>query len=144
MKRFFLAAAFGLAGIATFAAPTSRYITYRAKESFAQQFGAVKNVTWTDARNHMVKAEFELDEQKVTAFFNEYGEYLATSITVNKTQLPFRLRLAMDNELKGAPIDELIQVESANENAYYFKANQKVYKAYGTGEIQQVSMSLFK
>ena len=144
MRRFFLAAAFGLASVASLAAPTSRYITYKAKESFAQQFGAVKNVTWTDARNNMVKAEFQLEDQKVTAFFNEYGDYLATSITVTKNQLPLRIRLAMDNELKGASIDELIQVESANENAYYFKANQKIYKAFGTGEIQQVTMSLFK
>lgn len=150
MKRIMLAAAFGLITLASFAKSGTNPITvpYSVKESFNQQFGYQKDISWSYAKNDLIRADFSLEGQLYTAFFNKDGDHLATTLAMDKSDLPIRLRIALDQELKGKSIDELFFVEAPSESAYYFSAKEngskKVYRAYENGQISEVSKQLLK
>ncbi|MCU0394308.1 MAG: hypothetical protein MUF29_00245 [Chitinophagaceae bacterium] len=149
MKRLLLAASFGLFSLAALANSGKKSVTVpnTARQNFQQQFGAIQQVSWSKAKSQMLRADFSIDGQPVTAFFNQEGEFLATTVAVEKTQLPLRLRLALEQELKGQTIEELYYVEAPTETAYYFASakngTRQVYRAYADGHISKVPSLIF-
>jgi hypothetical protein len=148
MKRYFLAVAFGLSGLASFANadPKSIKAPYQAKENLRQQYGDVKDVTWKEAQGNLIRADFVQDGQAITLFYDKSGEPVATTVVVDKSQLPFRLKTALEKELKGQTIEELFYVDAPDQNAYFFsysdKGKKKVFRAYDNGNIREVSRLL--
>ncbi len=153
MKRLMIVAVIGLAGLATQAMPNGKSFNFypKAKATFTEQFGQVKDVTWQPCKDHatqVVKAIFKMDDEEVTAFFNADGELIATTVSLEKSQLPMRLRQALEKELNGMTIDELFHVDAPDENAYYVAVNstdgKKVYRGYANGHLREVSKSVLK
>lgn len=148
MKRYLLAAAFGLVSLASFANNGSKSIKapFAAKERFKEQFGNVKEVAWSEAQGNLIRADFVQEGQSITAFYDKSGEPVATTIAMEKSQLPYRLRLALEKELKGQTIDELFYVDAPEQTAYFFSYNdngrKKIFKAYDNGSIREVSKLL--
>lgn len=149
MKRLFLAASFGLLTLAALANSGNKSVTVpnAARQNFQQQFGTIRQVSWSKAKSQMLRADFSIDGQPVSAFFNQEGEFLATTVAMEKTQLPLRLRLALEQELKGQTIEELYYVEAPSETAYYFASgkngSRQVYRAYADGHISKVPSLIF-
>jgi hypothetical protein len=148
MKRYLLAAAFGLVSLSSFANAGSSSVKapYQAKENLKQQYGDVKDVTWKEAQGHLIRADFVQDGQAITVFYDKSGEPVATTIAVDKSQLPFRLKTALEKELKGQTIEELFYVDAPEQSAYFFSCNdggkKKIFKAYDNGSIREVSKQL--
>jgi hypothetical protein len=148
MKRYLLAAAFGLVSLASFAGTGSQSfkVPYQAKENLKQQYGDVKDVTWKEAQGSLIRADFVQDGQAITVFYDKSGEPVATTMAVDKSQLPFRLKTALEKELKGQTIEELFYVDAPEQNAYFFSysdnGKKKVFKAYDNGNIREVSKLL--
>lgn len=148
MKRYLLAVAFGLVSLASFANNGSQSFNapYAVKERFKEQFGNVKQVTWTEAQGKLIRADFVQDGQSITAFYDNTGEPVATTVAMEKSQLPYRLRQALEKELKGQTIEELFYVDAPEQSAYFFSCNdngkKKIFKAYENGSIREVSKLL--
>lgn len=148
MKRYLLAAAFGLFSLASFAntGTQSFKAPYQAKENLKQQYGEVKDVTWKEAQGNLIRADFVQDGQAITVFYDKSGEPVATTVVVDKSQLPYRLKTALEKELKGQTIEELFYVDAPDQNAYFFSysdnGKKKVFRAYDNGNIREVSRLL--
>lgn len=146
MKKYFLTAALGLIALSTtLATPAEGKVSYRVSQSFTRDFGNPGLVTWSEARGHLLKASFEADGQTVCAFYRQDGEYVATTITMQRQQLPLKARLAVDKALSGYTLTEIFELQTPSETAYYIKGTRdgitKVYKAYAGGGITEVHLS---
>lgn len=145
MKRLFSVALAGVFAISAQAFNANNHVApHSARQSFAREFGEVKEVNWAPVKDNLTKASFMLDDQEFTAFFDNVGDLVATSVTLQKHQLPFKLRLAIDAKFADAVLLELYYVEVANETAYYFSVVKdgqlNTYQAYENGRISAVKL----
>lgn len=142
MKRFLLAITIGVSALAATAGPIRPGdVNYQAREAFLTEFGHVKNVQWSTTNNDLLRASFTLDGQEVAAFFDVEGTLLATTLSMKKEQLPLRLRLSIDQAVKGKAITEIYYVEHPEQSAYYFSVagSRKVYRGYANGVVQEAA-----
>ncbi len=150
MKNLILATAFTFTSAlgfttASFASEDVK-VTYAVEQSFIREFGMVKNVSWTETKSDMYRANFSLYEENISAFFNHDGKLVATTITKDANELPAKLRYAIERKLKAAAISEVFEMTTDEEHCYYFKATTdgkaKLYKAYSNGAIQASTIGL--
>jgi hypothetical protein len=143
MKKVFFVFALGAASLSLFAfsPATKKQGTYKARENFQLEFGSVPNVSWQEGKQSMQMANFTIDNQVVTVFFDKEGELVATTVSMTKSQLPLKLRAALDQQLADIAIDEIFSLESPQENCYYISADggKKVYQGYANGQLREVS-----
>lgn len=141
MKKVFLSAALAVTTIASFAFATTKQVaSTRARDSFAREFGGVSNVLWEEGKNSMQKASFIMDNQTVTAFFDDGGELIATTVSMSKEQLPVKVKLAIDKKLAGEAVVEIFSYEGDVESAYFIRTEKgKVYKTYNSGVLIDVT-----
>lgn len=146
MKTIMLAGALALATLAAHANPTpaAKVVNYRASQNLATLFGNVKELSWQPARNNMLRANFTLDGDAYAVFFDAQGEFLAASRQINRSDLPLRLRLALEQKFKQASITESFELTTDSDHAWYFRTEQegksKVWKAYENGRIEEVDL----
>ncbi len=83
MKKLFILALIAIAtGTSAFAGPASAATTH-----FASTFSKAKNVSW-NSNGKFDKVTFELNNETVTAFYNEDGDLIGTSKKVSFDKLP--------------------------------------------------------
>ncbi|MCU0396252.1 MAG: hypothetical protein MUF29_10100 [Chitinophagaceae bacterium] len=143
MKRHLLTGALALASLLTYADPTpaSGIRNFRASENLKALFGNVRNVDWQPAMNSMIKASFTSYEEEISVFFNAEGEYVATTRAVTTSELPMRLRLAMEQKFGSTPIEQLFELTSEKDNSWYFqttdkKGRKRVWRGFENGRIE--------
>lgn len=116
-------------------------VSYVVRQAFYAEFGKVKNVTWQKASNDMLRADFELDKEKVSAFFNEDGDHIATTVQKDIETLPAKLRRAIKDKFGAQEPKELFELISDEESAFFFSVEEggktEVYKAYTSGNISK-------
>jgi hypothetical protein len=146
MKRIFLAACMGIAAFAAQAssnASKETTVSYLARQTFAKEFGDVKNVAWKSIDNNLVKAVFEEDGKEVTAFIRYDGELVATTTAMQQKQLPSKVKAAIQKLDASQQIHEVFYMEHPTESAYYFsiekEGSKKVYRALKNGNLRDVS-----
>ncbi len=146
MKRILLAACMGIAAIAAQASTHSineKAVSYLVRQTFAHEFGNVKNVEWKTVDYKLISAEFEEEGQLVTAFISYEGELVATTFSFHQKQLPSKLKAAIQKMDANQHIDEIFYMEHPTESAYYFSieksGSKKVYQAFKNGIIRDVS-----
>ena len=144
MKTIILAAALALTSISVNAdnSTSSKKVTIGATNSFKREFGDVSDVSWSAADNHMFRASFTQDDQKVHAFFNQNGELVATTTELSAQELPAKLRAAISKKETDGIITEALQLQGDDELSYYVKVYvngvDKLYKGSSLGALQQV------
>ncbi len=86
MKKLFIAGLFALALVTSaFASPNS--VNKKAAEHFSLSFSKAKSVSW-NTNDMFEKVSFQLDNEKVNAFYDTYGELLGMSRTMAFDKLP--------------------------------------------------------
>jgi hypothetical protein len=148
MKTRLLTGAFALASLFAYADPTpaSGIRNFRAAENLKALFGNVRNVDWQPAMNSMIKARFTSFDEEISVFFNAEGEFVATTREVKTSDLPMRLRLAMEEKFGNTPIEQLLELTSENDNSWYFqttdkKGRKKVWRGFENGRIEDFRTS---
>jgi hypothetical protein len=142
MKTILIAGAFALTTLSSFANKTSgkENVSVRVAIGFQNQFGNVDDVSWSPSVNSMFKATFMQDDQTVHAFFDQKGEYVASTIDVPKDQLPAKIKAAITKKIKDGVVTEALQLQGTDEIAYYIKvyANgaENLYKASAEGSLE--------
>jgi hypothetical protein len=93
MKTIILAACVAVTTLAATAAPKKQavVVTLKSQKAFEAEFGNVANVSWSSARNNMLRATFKEDEETVHAFFSNAGEYVCSTVARSANELPKKL-----------------------------------------------------
>lgn len=149
MKRLFCMALAGVFALSAQAFTTGNHdAPYPVRQSFAREFGHVKTVNWAPVKDNLTKASFMLDDQEFTAFFDNAGDLVATTVSLQKHQLPIKLRLAIDAKFPGVSFLEMYYVEYFSETAYYFSlmenGQRKTYQAFANGRMYEVKLGWMK
>ena len=144
MKTIILAAALALTSVSVNADnhSASKKVSVSVTNSFIKEFGSVEEVIWSTAANNMLRASFIQDDEKVNAFFNENGEFMASTIELAPEKLPSKLKAAINKKVKDAVITEAVQLQG-DDQAYFVKVYvngvEKVYKGSSLGALQLVN-----
>lgn len=86
MKKFFILAVAALAiGTSAFAGPVS--VKNKVKKHFATSFAKAEDVTW-NSTGKFDQVNFVLNNEKVTAFYDVYGDLVGTTKALAFDKLP--------------------------------------------------------
>ncbi len=88
----------------------SAAVSYTALNQFSIDYKDAKNVSWKVDGNCQ-KAEFLLNNVKVTAFYSLTGEFLGLTQAVAYEKIPAAAQKQIGNDYKGYTIGEVIQLQ---------------------------------
>ncbi|HZF64753.1 MAG TPA: hypothetical protein VEY32_02210 [Flavisolibacter sp.] len=102
-------------------------ISQRAVKAFEQNFAEAKEVNWTTSPN-LLKVQFVLNEQTLTAFYSIDGEFLGVTRNISSFQLPLMLQAAVKKEYSNYWITELFELSGKNGTEYYITLEDADHK----------------
>ena len=141
MKTLILSAAVALLSLSASASGSKEKsnVSFRCVQSFEKEFGYIEDVKWSNSMNHMSRAEFVQDDEKVTAYFDEAGEYVASTTTMQFDQLPKMLRSRIKEKMPTANVVTVFRVTTGTDVSYYFETEKdgekKLYKGKEYGDF---------
>lgn len=110
-------------------------VNQKVLTSFNQMFNEAQEVSWVTTDKY-VKASFKMNEQIMTAFFTETGEFMGVSRNIVSSQLPINLQIELRKQYSNGWITELFEFAGENETNYYLtieNSDQKIMlKSSGT------------
>jgi hypothetical protein len=112
----------------TFAKNTDDNINAKALTTFTEKFADVKEVKWSKADNYY-KATFKMNDQVLTAFISEAGEWMGVVRNLLSYQLPINLQTDLKKNYSQYWISELFEFATDGETVYYAiveNADQKI------------------
>ncbi len=116
------------------------FINAKFEQALYNEFGNCDQVEWSKNADNTIEASIKVDGQAVQAFFNEDGEYLCSTTRMEKSELPLKLRLAIDKQLPNVGISAILQKSSAEGTSYFFQGvdgkSIKVWKGTADGQIE--------
>lgn len=119
-------------------------LNYRAHQNLQSLFGRVKDLTWSEARNNMIRADFTSGDESISTFFDENGEVIATTRTITRDQLPWKLRLDLDQRFADARIINMFELSNQSELAFYIElekdGKRSTLKGYEYGRLSYVHL----
>ncbi|MGZ8543907.1 MAG: hypothetical protein ACXWV0_01360 [Flavisolibacter sp.] len=89
-----------------------------ALQSFKNAFKTATEVNWTAGENFF-KADFSMNGQYVSAFYNAEGYMIALTRNISSLQLPITLQASLKNNFDQYWISELFEVANEEGTAYY-------------------------
>ena len=87
-------------------------------QSFQQAFNNAKEVSWT-ATSNFYKADFALNGQYVSAFYDGLGELVAMTRNITSFQLPIYLQANLKKDYTAYWITDLFEVTNEDGTTYY-------------------------
>jgi hypothetical protein len=132
MKRLFFLLAL-MASLVSFSSyATDKKVSAVVLQSFNNSFKNATEVDWTAGEN-FYKANFNLNGQFLTAFFDNDGTFMAVTRQISPVQLPINLQASLKKHQEGLWITSLFEVASERGTTYYITLedadNRIVYKA---------------
>lgn len=142
MKTLFLAVLVATSLLASASGTKEKNITnMKLLQNFTAQFGHVENVVWRSAMNDMTKAEFVMDNEKLCAFFDESGNYVAQTREIGISDLPKKLKAALDEKAPGAEVLTVFEMTSNDEKAWFVETvannEKKLWKGNTFGKLSR-------
>jgi hypothetical protein len=86
--------------------------------SFQNNFSNAENTAWSSVKD-LYRADFTLEDQKASAFFNSDGDFIASSRQVTSLQLPMFLKSGLKNSFHDYDVINLFEVDNENGVTYY-------------------------
>jgi len=118
MKRLLvtLTIALSLVSLSSFA--NGEDVSPRAVKSFNKSFKNATEVKWTVTDNYF-KADFALNGQYVSAFYNEDGGMIALTRNLSSLQLPIALQADLKSKYNCYWISNVLEVANEEGTSYY-------------------------
>jgi len=114
--------------------------TYRTNQSLVAEFGDVDNLKWSAASNNLTRADFTVDDQAITAFFDDAGEYVASTRVLTLNDLPKKLKSTVTKKLVGENITNILYMTAKEESSYFIETQtdgvRKVWKGQEFGDLK--------
>jgi len=120
-------------------ATESNEVNAKVKNAFQKDFSKATAVNWQTKENFYF-AEFTVNDNKLSAAYNEDGQLVATSRTIKLDQLPLAVTLALNEKYAGYSFSgNVTEVSYEKQTSYYLVvANEKQrlqIKANANGDI---------
>lgn len=137
MKRLLvtLTIALSMISLSSFASG-EKTVSAKALESFKTSFKSATEVIWSVSEN-FYKANFSLNGQYISAYYDEQGKMIALTRNISSLQLPIALQAELKKEYESNWISELFEVANEDGTSYYITletADTKiVLKSAGSG-----------
>jgi hypothetical protein len=113
-----LTAAVMLFSAFTFATDSDN-VNSRVKTAFLKDFSTASDVSWGKTSNFYF-ANFTLNQVEVSAAYNEQGELVGTSRTLESTLLPLNISLALAKKYEGYDVcKKVLELTFEGETRYY-------------------------
>jgi len=120
MKRLFviLTIALSTLSLTSFATDNGDDVSPRAIKSFNSSFKTATEVNWTVNDNYY-KANFALNGQYVSAFYDAEGNMIALTRNISSLQLPITLQADLKKNYDGYWISDVMEVANEEGTGYY-------------------------
>ncbi len=119
--------------------PGTEIYTYAVEEGLKSMYGEVDNLHWVKSKDDMIRANFTIDGDAFSAFFDADGKHVATTSEKTVAELPAMIRRMVKARFDETTIANIVQYESPVENAYFLEVEQeggkKIYKLNSGGRI---------
>jgi hypothetical protein len=136
MKRLLVTFAIVLSFISFSSFASGGGVSQAAIKSFESSFKTATEVVWT-INNDVYKADFNLNGQYISAFYDGDGKMIALTRNINSFQLPIGLQTSLKKKYENFWISDLFEVSNDQGTAYYLtleNADSKVVlKSTGYG-----------
>ncbi|MEO7801986.1 MAG: hypothetical protein ABIR81_08305 [Ginsengibacter sp.] len=97
-------------------------VSTKVQSAFKSNFNVASDVSWKKL-NGLYCAYFKVNDQNISATYNENGELVAASRTLNIDQLPLAVIVALKAKLPGYTIEnKASEITADGQNSYFVKA----------------------
>ena len=93
-------------------------VNYKIENAFYQEFSQAKEVTW-EKTNTFYRAAFKMNNEVMTAYFSNEGQFMGVIRNILSTQLPINLQTSLKKEYDGYWISELFEFARPDSNGYF-------------------------
>ena len=108
--------------------PSDTEVSVKIRTEFQKNFTAAKDVSWKKT-NDIYFATFKINEQALSAAYNEEGELVGATRTITLADLPLSVSLAVKNAYEGYTIDDTVtELVNDGQTKYYLTAENAKYK----------------
>ncbi|MGB3182374.1 MAG: PepSY-like domain-containing protein [Cyclobacteriaceae bacterium] len=90
-----------------------------ARATFEQKYPDAKDVDWNTDSNDYYEAEFEQDDEKYRADFEQDGTWIETENSIDYDDLPEAIQEAVKRDYDPDDITEVEQVDHAKKGKFY-------------------------
>jgi len=118
MKKIMMMLALVLTVGTSFAYTGEEAINKQALNAFKKEFAGATDAAWT-VGNNFYKVEFSLNDQKLFAYYNSQGEFLAVTRNISSLQLPLTLQTNLKRYYNNYWISDLFEVSNTDGTRYY-------------------------
>ena len=118
MKKIMMMLALVLTLTTSFAFTGEEAVNKKALNSFKSEFAGATDAAWTTGSNYY-KVAFTMNDQKLFAFYNSDGEFMAVTRYISSFQLPLRLQGTLKKSYGNYWITDLFEMAASDETGYY-------------------------
>ncbi|WP_026768332.1 hypothetical protein [Asinibacterium sp. OR53] len=140
MKKLFLAVLIAASiGTSAFAADAT-HLNYRVKSAFEAAFAGATNVSW-HIKPQFISFAFELNNEKMEAFYSSDGEQIGTSRHVSFDKLPASAVKKIKANYPDYQVKEAVKMDLNGESNYYVSLeNGNLKRILEVSEYGRVSL----
>lgn len=118
MKRLLVTLTIALSFISLSGFANEKEVSPEALKSFSKSFKSATEVKWTVTDSYF-KADFALNGQYVSAFYDNEGNMKALTRNISSLQLPIALQADLKKNYDNYWISDVIEVANEEGTAYY-------------------------
>jgi uncharacterized protein YxeA len=118
MKKIMMMLALVLTIGTSFAYTGEEAVNKQALNSFKKEFAGATEAAWTVGDNYY-KVTFSLNDQKLFAYYNMQGNFLAVTRNISSLQLPLNLQTSLKKSYNNYWISDLFEVANNDGTNYY-------------------------
>ena len=97
---------------------TGGTINKQLLNTFRSEFAGATDVAWA-AGNNYYRVAFTINDQKLIAFYNSQGEFIAVTHFISTLQLPHNLQKSLKRTYKSYWVSDLFEMKTADETGYF-------------------------
>ena len=102
----------------SFAFTGEEAVNKKALNGFKSEFAGATDAAWTTGSN-FYKVAFTLNDQKLFAYYNAEGEFMAVTRFISSFQLPLNLQTSLKKSYNNYWISDLFEMASNEGTNYY-------------------------
>ena len=93
-------------------------INKQALKAFKSEFAGATDIAWKVGSNYYEVA-FTINDQRLFAFYNDQGEFMAVTQFISSTQMPNYLRKSLKRSYSNFWISDLFEMTNDDETSFY-------------------------
>jgi hypothetical protein len=118
MKKVIMLLALVLTLGTSFAFTGEEAVNKQALQAFKQEFAGATDAAWTVAGSYY-KVAFSLNDQKMFAYYNTQGDFIAVTRYISSVQLPMTLQGGLKKNYSAYWITDLFEMANGEGTSYY-------------------------